>query len=248
MKLRSLLVTLALTVGATVPATISAPAAEAASACTTVWLTTPAVHPHNFQPVPHVLAGSKRCLWPDDRTTAGWIKVYQFDDNTRPVIGLAYTYTTQRPNSGKVKSTADVIRMVAEREGVRVQFSARDGLGRLGCSGGFINHVTGTYQPQVIDTASGQGLIRIGTGTTDRCMHDKWMAVNTFKFEAARAIIERKCGTTGPPRAGNTYLEIAAVTAAYSLKYLRASLNDGGVEPTADDTQRATQIHNGNCG
>jgi hypothetical protein len=77
-------------------------------------------------------------------------------------------------------------------------------------------------------------------------MRYKVKAASTAKFEFSRAFIEIRCGTTGPPMSGDSYLKTAAVTSAYAQKYLNAT--GYGTPPTANDFWRATQIYNGNCG
>lgn len=219
----------------------TAPKARAAS-CTTLWLTTPTIYGK-------LQAGQKRCI---DLTDGIYddqiIRVYSFDDKSRGVIDWMdrWAHTTLPPNHGRYQPTADWIRYLAKQYGMRVQFGDRDQLGRLGCasSSGFTNSVSATYMPS--GRYPGKGLIRIGTGTTDRCMRYKVKAASTAKFEFSRAFIERICGTPGPPMAGTSYLKIAAVTSAYAQKYLNAT--GYGTSPTANDFWRATQIHNGNCG
>lgn len=218
--------------------TAAAPAAAEPSPCTKVWFTAPTYF-GKFQ------AGQSRCVWPWD-TANGWTKIYSWNDRSKAVIDYAVLYTRTRPNDGRVESTADTVHWIAHKHDVHLQFANLDLLGRLGCSGGFENSVTGAYQPD--PGHPGEGLVRIGTGITDRCMRDKQTVLNTAKFEIGRAIIERLCGRVDPPRAGDTYLEIAAVTSAYAMKYLGATMNDGGVRPAVKDFWRATEIHEGRCG
>jgi hypothetical protein len=218
---------------------VAAPAA--AATCTTVWLTTPTI----YDELP---AGTKRCIdLTDGIHDDQIIRIYRGDDPARAQIDWAdrWAMTKTPPNRGRVKTTADSVRALAARHDVRIQFADRDLIGRLGCSSasGFANTVSGAYQTAT--RHPGQGLARLGTGTTNRCMQDKRTVMNVAKHEMSHALIERICGTTDPPRAGH---RVEAVTSAYAMKYLGAGMNDGGMRPRDTDFWRATKIHGGWCG
>lgn len=232
--MRKFLTTITVTIALAIGGTIAAPAT--AATCSHIWLTTPS-YAAKFP------AGLPRCADLTDRTADG--RFVALTDRYGRFVDWQddWAYTTAAPNNGRVKTTADSVRALADRYDMHVQFANRDLAGRMGCYGGFANGVSGAYQPS--PRYPGEGLIRIGTGTTDRCMLDTRTVVNVFKYEAAHAVIERICGTVGPPIVGD---RIAEVTSAYSLKYFNATMNDGGTAPTAGDYWRATKIRNGWCG
>jgi hypothetical protein len=232
-KIRAALVTLALTGAALIAAPATAPAAED---CTTVWLTNPTIN--NVLP-----AGTKRCL---DLDAGAIIPVYRLDDpGLRQIDWLdSWAYTRQRPNGGRVQSTADAIRSVADRYDVAVQFAWRDLLNRRGCYNGFANSVTGAAMPS--PRHPGEGLVRIGTGTIDRCMTYKQTAMNVAKYEISHILIERICREMEPPIMQNGRADY--ITSAYAQKYLGATMSAGGIQPTSSDFWRATKVHNGWCG
>lgn len=205
--------------------------------CTRVWLTAPSYFGH-------VDTGQRRCVWPKDQTN-GWTRIYYRDDRGRHVIDYTHRFTKTQPNHGRVESTADAVRWVARKHNVHLQFANSDLVGRMGCAGGFINSVSGAYAP-----AAGEGLIRIGTGTTRRCMADRRTTLNVAKHEIAHAVIDRICGTTRPRmvyRPERGFNRIEEVTSAYAMKYLGATMNDGGMRPAAKDYWRADQLHAGRC-
>jgi hypothetical protein len=216
------------------------PAAPAQAAdCTTVWLTAPTIN----EVLP---AGRKRCIDLTDTVSGGAIiRVYSYDTKSKGQIDWldAWAFTRTRPNGGRVQSTADWIRYLARVYDVKLQFANRDMAGRLGCSGGFIDSVSGAYQPS--PRHPGKGLVRIGTGITDRCMADKRTAANVARHEFGHVHMERICGTTRPPIAGSRVEQVAT---AYAVLYFSASMNAGGIEPSSTDLWRAKQIHAGNCG
>lgn len=214
--------------------------ARGAEGCTTVWLTAPTVD--------HVLpAGTKRCIDPQDSIYDGQlIRIHRLDNpNLRQIDWLdSWAYTTQPPNDGRVQATADAIRWLGTKYDVRIQFAWRDLLDRRGCYGGFASSVSGASQPS--PRHPGEGLVRIGTGTIDRCMEDRRSATNVAKHEISHVLIERTCGTMDPPRVTNGRIE--EVTSAYGIKFLGAGMNDGGLVPTSSDYWHATKIHEGWCG
>jgi hypothetical protein len=209
--------------------------------CTRVWLTTPSLE--------RVLpTGTERCL---DLTDGIYddqlIRIYRLDNPTLRQIDWIdrWALTTYPTNNGRYEPTADLIRWVANKYDAHVQFGNRDLLGRLGCSteDGFPNSVTGAYQPS--PRHPGEGLVRIGTGFTSRCMEDRHTSVNTFKHELGHVWMERICGTTRPPIAGD---RVEWIASAYAMLYFDAEMVAGGLVPTSSDIWRAKQIHSGNCG
>lgn len=213
------------------------PAATADTPCTKIWLTAPSFH-RNFE------TGERRCVWPDDKLN-GWAKIYRSNNRANAVVDYVYQYTRIPPNDGRVLTTARAARDLARKYHVDLQFSNRDLIGRMGCSGVFSKYVTGTYAPS--SQYPGEGLIRLGTGKIKRCMYDKTAVLNVLKHEISHALINRVCGTTRPPMAtGGGRME--DVTTAYGFKYLGATSNSGRIGHTVHDTRRATNIHNGNCG
>jgi hypothetical protein len=226
-----LLTAIALTIGGTVAA---APAN--AATCTTIWLATPS-YEHKID------TGRWRCENLRDRTADGRFVALHYRDGRFLDWQDDWAYTRMRPHGGRVKSTADSIRALAARYDVNLQFADRDMRGRMGCYGGFANSVSGTYQGS--PRYPGEGLIRIGTGTTTRCMNDRATALNVAKHEISHALIERICGTTDPPRVGDRSEE---VTSAYAMRYLGAGMNAGGYKPNRSDMWQAGKIHGGWCG
>jgi len=211
------------------------------SPCTKVWLTAPSYF-GKFQ------SGQSRCIWPWDKVN-GWTRIYSWNDRSKDVIDYTFMWTTTPPNDGRVQSTADAALWVAKKYGAHLQFANRDYLGRLGCASPFPNSVSGAYAGT--GQYPGQGLIRIGTGTTDRCMNDRRTVLNVVKHEISHALIERRCGTTRPrmvyrPESG--FNRIEETTTAYAMKFLGATTNAGGLVPATKDYWRATEIYYGRCG
>lgn len=213
---------------------LTATPASADTPCVKVWLTAPSYFGHYE-------SGTRRCVWPNDRVN-GWTRIYADNNRTHPVVDYAHTYTRVPPNSGRVRSTSSAAHALANRHNVRLQFANRDLIGRLGCSGAFRHSVSGAYQGSA--QYPGKGLVRIGTGTTTRCMADRSNVLDVVRHEIAHAAIERKCGTTRPRIAGS---RVEPVTIAYSYLYLGARTNTGDMKPTVTDHRRATHIKNGRC-
>lgn len=217
--------------GLLIPAVPSAHAQTAT--CTTVWLVGPSYF-NKFE------AGAKRCIWPEDQEN-GWVKLYQFNDNTKPVIDWIPTwgYTKTRPNNGLVQSNADTVRAMADRYNVKVQFAvkARES---YGCRGDFAYHISGTYY--TAPGNPGQGLVRLGTGTVSTCMQDRSTVLNVSRHEISHALMERKCPSyIGEPRYENA-------TDAYAWLFLNATTKSSGNYGFTDrDRTRAIEIAHKEC-
>jgi hypothetical protein len=125
---------------------------------------------------------------------------------------------------------------------VRLQFAVTDLLGRRGCYGDHIGQISGSYAPGG-DRFPGRGLVRLGTGTIDRCMLDKPAVLNVTRHEVAHALIERKCG-----RYVGTDFRHENITDAYAYRYLGATArNPGGYGFGKWSMRRAVAIHEGKC-
>jgi hypothetical protein len=236
-RILALVATLAVSLGILT----TAPATATDTPCTTVWLTTPSYFGH-------LNTGQRRCLDLTD-TANGWTRVYRYDDPTRQHFDWVNAFTQTPPNNGRVKTTADAVRALFARHGMHVQFANRDLAGRLGCSGGFINSVSGAYAGS--PPYPGRGLVRIGTGFTDRCMRDKRIVMNVAAHEMGHVDTERNCGTTRPRivyRPEEGFNRIEEVASAYGMKYFGATETPGGVRPSLKDFWRANKIHAGWCG
>lgn len=203
-----------------------------ASTCTTVWLTNPSYYDH-FQ------AGTRRCLVPTDQT-GGWIRIHQFDNPDRPTVDWImadYGYTTTHPNDGLYKPNADLVRALAKKYNVRLQFAykARES---VGCTGIWAGQVNGTYY--LSPRGAGKGLIRLGTGRDASCMRNKTEALNTARHEISHALLERKCPNYwDEPRYEN-------ITDAYAYRYLHLSFK-GNYGFTSADMHKAVSFHDGKC-
>jgi hypothetical protein len=215
----------------------AAPAHAAWPECSRVWLTSPSY----FDKID---TGQRRCLWPKDRTEAGWVKVYRLDDRSLRVIDYVspYNITATPPNNGRVKSTADSVRALASRYDIRLQFAVSSFSGQRGCYGDHIGQISGMYAPGG-DRYPGRGLVRLGTGTIDRCMEDKRRVMDITRHELTHGILEKLCG-----RYVGTDYRHENVTDAYAWKYLGATVrNPGGYGFGPWSLKRAVQIHDGNC-
>jgi hypothetical protein len=198
--------------GLLIPA-IPASHAQAAT-CTTVWLTGPSYN-DRFE------AGDKRCIWPKARTANGWVKLYQFNDRTKPIVDYIqpWNYTKTRPNNGLYKPNADRLRKIADIHNVNLQFAYK-AANNVGCTGTWATQVSGVYHSN--PNNPGKGLIRIGTGTKRDCMMDRAGVLNIGKHEVSHAIMERKCPNyLTKARAEN-------VTDAFAWKFLNASSKSAG--------------------
>lgn len=226
-----LITAIALTIGGTVAA---APAN--AATCTNVWLTTPS-YDHKL------LAGTKRCVWFNDRTAEGWIRIHRLDNRDLRTIDWLnpYNYTRIPPNNGLYKPNADRARALAKKHNVRLQFAVSNVGGTVGCTAAHYWQLSGTYSGSY--RHPGEGLVRIGTGTTSRCMRNQTDVMDTTRHELTHALIERLCpDAPAEPRHEN-------VTDAFAWKYLDATVrNPGGYGFTRSDLWRATKIHGGWCG
>lgn len=213
---------------------LTAPTATADTHCTKIWFTSPTYH-GKFQ------AGQSRCVWLDDKTS-GWVNIYSWNDRSKRVIDYTAQFTRTRPNDGRVESVADSVKRLAARHDVRLQFAATDTLGRKGCTDRYPG-LTGTYQPPLnMARDHGYGLVRIGTGTTDRCMTNRTWALDLAAHEMSHAIIERRCPEFDDPRGEN-------VTNAYAYRFLGASVRDSGGYGgfTRADSVKAAQIYLNRC-
>lgn len=216
---------------------LTAPTATADTHCTKVWFTSP-TYLGKFQ------AGQSRCVWLDDKTSSGWVKVYSWNDRSKRVIDYTAQFTRTRPNDGRVESVADSVARMAAKHDVRLQFARTDTLGRQGCTDRYPG-LTGSYQPPAANTYDrdhGYGLIRIGTGTTDRCMANSRWAHDVAAHEISHAVIERKCPEFTDPRDEN-------VANAYAYRFVGASVRDsGGYDGfTRADSIKAAQIYLNRC-
>ena len=214
----------------------AAPAHAAWPECSRVWLTEPSY----FDKID---TGRSRCLWPKDRQ-GGWVKIYRLDKRHLRVIDYVspWNFTRTPPTNGRVKSTADSVRTLARRYDVTLQFAVSDVIGRRGCYGDHLYSISGAYAPGG-DRHPGRGLIRLGTGTIDRCMRDKPKVLNITRHEIAHALIERLCD-----RYVGTDFHHENVTDAFAYRYLGAtSRSPGGYNFGPWSFKRAGAIHSGNC-
>lgn len=231
---RVLLLTLAVALVTLIPAES---AHGAWPECSRVWLTSPSYNDK-------VDTGQQRCLWPKDRDSSGWVRVYRLDDRNLRVIDYVspWNITQTPPNNGRVKSTADAVRAIADRNHVRLQFAVTDYAGRRGCYGDHLGQISGMYAPGG-DRYPGRGLVRLGTGVIDRCMEDREGALNIARHEVAHGVIERLCG-----RYVGTDFRHENVTDAYAYRYLGATIRaPGGYGFGAWSMRRAVAIHEGEC-
>lgn len=210
---------------------VTATPAQAAT-CTNVWLTNPSY----FENFP---SGTKRCIWPGDRAN-GWVRIHRLDNKSLKTIDwvqYGYGYTTTPPNNGKYQPNADLVRALAKKHNVRLQFAykSRDA---VGCTGEWAGQVNGTYY--VSPRAPGQGLIRLGTGYYSTCMRNRTEALDTARHEIAHALLERHCPDHfEDPRFEN-------ITDAYARKYLGLSTR-GNYGFTWRDLRKAVAFHDGRC-
>lgn len=236
MKLRTALLALAVTVsGLLVPAVAASPVAHA-DHCRTVWLTAPSYRDR-------VDTGTKVCLSSERRTLSSGHTAYALRYSGGSFRDWVFTngYTAIPPNNGLVQSTADSVRWLANKYDVTVQFAVSDLIGRRGCYGDHPNQISGSYQATW--EHPGRGLVRLGTGTTSRCMTYRTSVKNIAKHEIAHALIERLCREVlwGDPRQEN-------ITDAYAYRFMGATVrNPGGYGFTLADSRRAAQVYNGNC-
>lgn len=219
---------LALT-GLLIPAIPSAPAQ--AAGCTTVWLTNPSYYEH-FE------AGTRRCVWLDDKD-GGYIRIYRMDNREFRVVDWIDGHTKIAPNNGLYKPNADLARAFAAKYDVKLQFSVSNVQGLAGCPGLWAG-VNGTYSPS--GRVPGQGLVRIGTGTTSECMRVREEVMNTVRHEVAHALTERKC----PQIFFETRYE--NMTDAYAWRFLGATTRSpGNYGFTRTDLVRAWEVRRGEC-
>lgn len=212
---------------------IAAPAQ--AYSCTTVWLTAPSYYGH-------IETGKKRCLYLNDTSSAGWIKIYRLDDRSLIQIDWLnpYDYTRVPPNNGLYKPNADRARAFAADHHVYLQFAKSNEVGSVGCTGDFTGQISGTYHPS--GRRPGKGLVRLGTGTTDTCMRNRDEVMDTTRHEVAHALEERHCPASLNERRHEN------VTDAFAWKFLGATnRHPGNYGFTSADLTRAYQILHYQC-